>query len=46
MYKRMQYTLNNSGTRVLSTEIKITQFPSGFCRKVKFISYSNSFVIF
>ena len=26
----MQYSLNYSGTRFLSTEIKITQFPGGF----------------
>ena len=26
----MQYCLNCSGTRFLSTEIKITQFPNGF----------------
>ena len=28
--KIMQYCLNCSGTRFLSTEIKITQFPDGF----------------
>jgi len=28
--KIMQYSLNYSGARFLSTEIKITQFPGGF----------------
>ena len=27
----MQYSLNYSGTRFLSTKIEITQFPGGFC---------------
>ena len=27
----MQYCLNYSGTRFLSTEIKVTQFADGFC---------------
>ena len=30
----MQYALNYSGTRILSDENKITQFPSGFRLKL------------
>ena len=29
----MQYAINYSGTRFLSTEFKITQFPGAFCLK-------------
>ena len=32
--KRMQYALNYSGTRILSNENKITQFPNGFRLKL------------
>ena len=37
----MQYSLNHSSTRFVSIELKITQFPSGFCLKIYCILLSK-----
>ena len=39
----MQYRLTNSGTRFLSIEIEITQFPDGFRLKLQILAIQKNY---